>query len=104
MSSFGVLIDSIYVLIILNPIHSLFQLFVQNVVYFFIFYVWNLPTFKCLKQESMKLEYNFFCLQADTLFFLLMSCMFRYSYNKIYINEYLNRDIVVYLKYDVKFT
>ncbi len=23
---------------------------------------------------------------------------------KIYANEYLNRDIVVYLKYDVKFT
>ncbi len=29
--------------------------------------------------------------------------MFRYSYNKINTNEYLNRDIVVYLNYDVKF-
>ncbi len=46
----------------------------------------------------------FFFLQADPLFFLLMFCMFKYSYNKIYTNEYLNRDIVVYLKYDVKFT
>ncbi len=26
------------------------------------------------------------------------------TYNKIYINEYLKRDIVVYLKFDVKFT
>ncbi len=43
-----------------------------------------------------------------------MFYMFRYkkyvnnmcymSYNKIYTNEYLNRDIVVYLKYDVKFS
>ncbi len=46
----------------------------------------------------------FIYIQADTLFFLLMFCMFRYSYDKIYTNGYLNRDIVVYLKYDVKFT
>ncbi len=29
--------------------------------------------------------------------------MFRYLYNKIYTNQYLNRDIVEYLKHDVKF-
>ncbi len=34
----------------------------------------------------------------------LMFRLFVYSYYKIYTNEYLNRDIVVYLKYDVKFT
>ncbi len=28
------------------------------------------------------------CLKADTLFFLLMFCMFRYSDSKIYTNEY----------------
>ncbi len=48
--------------------------------------------------------FKMFCLQADTLFFLLMFCMFRYLYNKIFTNEYLNREIVVYLKYYVKFT
>ncbi len=40
----------------------------------------------------------------DTLLFILMFCTFRYSYNKIYTNVYLNRDIIVYLKDEVKFT
>ncbi len=53
-----------------------------------------------IKKECMKLI-KCFCLQADTnnthIAYKQM------SYNKIYINEYLNRDIVVYLKYDIKF-
>ncbi len=48
----------IYVLIIiLNPIHSLFfQLFVQNVVYFFIFLFVKLTHIEVLKIDCMKLE------------------------------------------------
>ncbi len=56
-----VLIDPIYVLIIiLNPIHSLFQFFVLNVFFFLSFHLRGLPTFKCLKKECMEIEYNVF--------------------------------------------
>ncbi len=64
----------------------------------------KLTTFKCFKKRMHEARIKSFCLQADTLVFVLVFCMLRYSYNKIYTNEYLNRDIVVYLKYDVNFT
>ncbi len=38
------------------------------------------------------------------LFFLLMFCMFRYSYNIVLLYVIMLYYIVVYLKYDVKFT
>ncbi len=44
----------IYVLIIiLNPICSLFNLFVQIVVYFFIFYLWNTHILVFLKKDVL---------------------------------------------------
>ncbi len=49
--------DTIYVLIIiLNTIHSLFQLFVQYVVYLFIFLFMKLTHIQMFKKECMKLE------------------------------------------------
>ncbi len=59
-----------------------YQLFVQNEIYFF--FLMKLTHIQVFKKECMKLD--FFCnyLQADTLLFLFMFCMFRYSNNKIY--------------------
>ncbi len=57
----------------------------------------KLTHIQVFKKECMKLEKNIF-VYKQIPFFLLMFCMFKYSYNKIYTNEYLNRDIVVYLK------
>ncbi len=45
-----------------------------------------------------------FCLQADTLLFILMFLYADIHITKYYIYKLINRDIVVYLKYDVKFT
>ncbi len=60
----------------------------------------HIQVFKKIMNEA---RIKWICLQADTMLFILMFYMFRYSYNKIYTNEYLNKDIVVvYLKYDVK--
>ncbi len=79
--------DTIYVLIIiLNTIHSLFQLFVQYVVYLFIFLFMKLTHIQMFKKRMHETRIKCFCLQADTLFSLLTFCMFRYSYNKIYTN------------------
>ncbi len=52
-----------------------FQLFAPNVVYFLFFIYETYPHSSVLKTRIK-------CLQADTLIFLLMFCMFRYSYNK----------------------
>ncbi len=59
----------------------------------------HIQVFKKRLHETM---IKCFCLRADTLFLLLMFCMFRYITK--YTNKYLNMDIVVYLKNDVKFT
>ncbi len=67
-----------------ESIHSLFQLFVQNFVYFFIFLLMKLTHIQVFIKKCMKLEYIYFFIYKQTLFFLLMFCMFRYSYNKIY--------------------
>ncbi len=49
-----------------ESIHSLFQLFVQNFVYFFIFLLMKLTHIQVFIKKSMKLEYiYFFYLQAD---------------------------------------
>ncbi len=74
-----VLIDSIYVLIIILNFCSKLYLFI-------LYYFLNLPTFKCLLKKMHESRIKCVCLQADTLFFLLMFCMFRYSYYKIYTN------------------
>ncbi len=59
----------------------------------------HIQVFKKMHEARIKC----FCLQADTLFFLMVFCVFRFSYNKIY-KLIPNRDIVVYLEYDIKFT
>ncbi len=61
----------------------------------------KLTHIQVFKNRMHEAQIKFYCLQADTLFSILMFCMFRYIYDKIYTNEYLNRDIIVYLKYDV---
>ncbi len=66
-----------------------------------IFLFMKLTHIQVFKNRMHEAQIQFYCLQADTLFFILMFCMFRYIYDKIYTNEYLNRDIIVYLKYDV---
>ncbi len=78
MSSFVVLID------ILNTIHSLF---IQNVVYFFIYETYTHSSVIKIMHEA---RIKYVCLQADNV-----------QIFKIYTNEYLNGD---FIKYDVKYT
>ncbi len=51
-----------------------FQLFVQNVVYFFIFYLWNLPTFKCLKKNAWSWNKMFLFTRRYHSFFWCFVC------------------------------
>ncbi len=70
MSSFGVFIDSIYILsIILNPIHSLFSAFYLKMSFIFLFM--KLTHIQVFKKRMHEARIKCFCLQADTLFFLL---------------------------------
>ncbi len=56
-----------------------FQLFVQNVVYFLFLFFMKLTHIQVFKKRMHEARIKCFCLQADTLFFLLMFCTFRYS-------------------------
>ncbi len=67
-----------------ESIHSLFQLFVQNFVYFFIFLLMKLTHIQVFIKKMHEARIYIFFIYKQTLFFLLMFCMFRYSYNKIY--------------------
>ncbi len=49
-------VDRLSQIDILNPIHSLFLLFVQNIVYFFIFLFMKLTHIQVFKKECMNLE------------------------------------------------
>ncbi len=74
-----------YVLIIiLNPIHILFSAFCSKCCLFLYFLFMKLTHIQAFIKKMHEARIKYFCLQADTLFFLLMFWMFRYSYNKIY--------------------
>ncbi len=49
-------------------------------------FLMKLTHFQVFKKRMHEARIKCFCLQAETLFFLLMFCSFRYSYNKIYTN------------------
>ncbi len=89
MSNFGVLIDSIYILIIfLNPIHGFFQLFVHNVFLSFI-YLFMKRTHIQVFKKRMFLLWCFICSDIHKTKYIQIN-------TKIWT--------VVYLKNYVKFT
>ncbi len=79
-----------------SEFHIFSFLFKMLFIYFLFMKLTHIQVFKKRMHEA---RIKCFCLQPDNLFFLWMFCMFRYSYNNIY--KLINRDIVVYLKYDV---
>ncbi len=79
-------VDRLHVLIIiLNPIHSLFFSFLFKMLFISLFFM-KLTHIQVFIKRMHEARIKCFCLQADTPFFLLMFCMFRYSHNKIYTN------------------
>ncbi len=60
--------------------------FLFKMLYISLFLFMKLTHIQVFKKRMNEAGIKCFCLQAETLFFLLMFCMFRYSYNKIYTN------------------
>ncbi len=65
---------------------SFFSFLYKMLFILFIYLFMKLTHIQVFKKRTYEARIKCFCLQVDTLFFLLMFCMFRYSYNKIYTN------------------